>query len=96
MNWIVALGAALAAADLPQRVALFRSYPRTERAVIGAGVVAATVLLAAVATPVVDAFDISSPNLQIGAGTANVTDRVGLTDEAGNGWDLAGSADKSI
>lgn len=68
MNWIVATLAVLAALDVPQRDHLLRETTPSERIVVVAGTIAAAVVLAALATPLLDALDISAPNMQIGAG----------------------------
>lgn len=68
MNGIVAVLAVVTAVDVAQRVRQLRDRPPGERAVLAAGFLAAALVLAAVATPLLDALDISAPNLQIGAG----------------------------
>lgn len=68
MNWIVALAALVAAADLPQRVSQLRRYTSAQRAAVATGLVAIGVAVAAVATPLLDALDVSSPTMQVGAG----------------------------
>ena len=68
MNGIVAALAVLAAFDLPQRVHQLRDVTPPQRLVVAAATVAATMLASVVATPLLDALDISAPNLQIGAG----------------------------
>ncbi len=68
MNWIVAALAVVTALDLPQRSHQARAVAPRERTVVATGMVAAVLALAAVATPVLDALDISGPNLEIGAG----------------------------
>ena len=73
MNWIVAALAVVTAVDLPQRCRQLRAASQQERLVVAAGLVGAVVLLAAVATPVLNALDISGPNLEIGAGVVIAT-----------------------
>jgi hypothetical protein len=68
MNWIVAVAAVVAALDVPQRASLLRAAPAAERAVAGGGLVAVAVVLAFVATPLLDLLDISSPTMEVGAG----------------------------
>lgn len=68
MNWIVALAALVAAADLPQRLHQLRGYTGAQRAAIAAGLAAVGVVLAAVASPLLDALDVSSPTMQVAAG----------------------------
>ncbi len=68
MNWIVAALAVVTALDLPQRSHQVRAVTPRERTVVAAGMVAAVLALAAVATPLLDALDISGPNLAIAAG----------------------------
>lgn len=68
MNWIVALAAIVAAADLPQRLRLLRSSSASERLVMAGALVAAAVACAAVAGPLLDALDVSAPTLEVGAG----------------------------
>jgi hypothetical protein len=68
MNWIVAVAAVITALDVPQRARLLRSARPRQRAIVGAGLVAIAVGLAFVATPVLDALDISSPTMEVGAG----------------------------
>ena len=68
MNWIVAALAVVTAVDLPQRCHQLRAVSPRERVVVAGGLVATVVGLAAVATPLLDALDISGPNLEIGAG----------------------------
>jgi hypothetical protein len=67
VNAVVAVAAIVAAANLPQRIHQLRTYSTAARGVVGGGLVVVAVLLAAVATPLLDALDISAPNLQIGA-----------------------------
>jgi hypothetical protein len=67
VNAVVAVAAIVAAANLPQRVHQLRGYPMAARGTVGGGLVVAAVVLAAAATPLLDALDISAPNLQIGA-----------------------------
>jgi small neutral amino acid transporter SnatA (MarC family) len=68
MNWMVAVAAVVAALDVPQRAGLLRAAPAAERAVAGSGLVAVAVVLAFVATPLLDVLDISSPTMEVGAG----------------------------
>ena len=68
VNWIVAAAAVLTALDLPQRTRMLRNASATERTVAGAGIVAAAIVLAFIATPLLDALDISSPTMEVGAG----------------------------
>ena len=68
MNWIVAGVAALAAFDVAQRCRQLRDATAEQRLVVGVGAFAVAIALAAVATPLLDALDISAPNMQIGAG----------------------------
>lgn len=68
MNWIVAIAALVAAADLPQRVRQLRDYSPAQRAAVGAGLVAVGVALAAVASPLLDALDVSPPTMEVAAG----------------------------
>jgi hypothetical protein len=67
VNAVIAVAAIVAAANLPQRVHQLRTYRIAARGIVGGGLVAVAVVLAAVATPLLDALDISAPNLQIGA-----------------------------
>lgn len=68
MNWIVAALAVVTAADLPQRCRQLRDVSQRERMVVAAGFVASVAGLAALAAPLLDALDISGPNMEIGAG----------------------------
>ena len=68
MNWIVAALAIVAAFDVAQRCRQLREASAQHRLVVGAGAVIVTIGLAALSTPVLDALDISGPNMQIGAG----------------------------
>ena len=68
MNWIVAALAVVTSFDLAQRCRQLRAAAVSERLVTAAGALAAVVGLAAIATPLLDALDISAPNMQIGAG----------------------------
>ncbi len=68
MNWIVAALAVFTAVDVPHRIRQLRAVPPRERVVVAAGLVAAALALAAVATPLLNGLDISGPNLEIGAG----------------------------
>jgi small neutral amino acid transporter SnatA (MarC family) len=68
VNWIVAVAAVITALDVPQRARLLRTTPATQRAVVSAGLVGIAVILAFVATPLLDALDISSPTMEVGAG----------------------------
>lgn len=68
MNWIVAVAAVVAALEIPQRAAQLRSSPANQRRIVAAAAVAAAAGLAAVATPVLDSLDISSPTMEVGAG----------------------------
>jgi uncharacterized protein involved in response to NO len=68
VNWIVTVAAVITAIDVPQRAHLLRAATAGERAVAGGGLVAAAVVLAFVATPVLDILDISPPTMEVGAG----------------------------
>ena len=68
MNWVVAVAAVITALDVPQRARLFRDAPAAQRVVTGIGLIAVAVGLAFVATPLLDALDISSPTMEVGAG----------------------------
>jgi small neutral amino acid transporter SnatA (MarC family) len=68
MNWIVAVAAVVAAVDVPQRARLLRAAPPAQRAVAGGGLVGVAVVLAFVATSLLDGLDISSPTMEVGAG----------------------------
>jgi hypothetical protein len=68
VNWIVAVAAVATALDVPQRARLLRAAPAAQRVVTGVGLVAIAIGLAFVATPVLDALDISSPTMEVGAG----------------------------
>ena len=68
MNWIVAALAVVASFDVAQRCRQLRNATDRDRLVAAAGAFVAVVALAALATPVLDALDISGPNMQIGAG----------------------------
>jgi hypothetical protein len=68
MNWVVAFAAVITSLDVPQRARLLRGASATQRAVVGVGLVAVAVGLAFVATPLLDALDISSPTMEVGAG----------------------------
>jgi hypothetical protein len=68
VNWIVAVAAVITALDVPQRARLLRDAPTTQRSVAGVGLVAIAAGLAFVATPLLDALDISSPTMEVGAG----------------------------
>jgi hypothetical protein len=68
MNWVVAVAAVISAVDLPQRAAMLRAATARQRAVAAAGLVAVAAALAFVATPLLDALDISSPTMEVGAG----------------------------
>jgi small neutral amino acid transporter SnatA (MarC family) len=68
MNWIVAVAAVLTAIDVPQRAHLLRQASAAQRLVAGGGLVAVAVVLAFVATPLLEALDISSPTMEVGAG----------------------------
>jgi hypothetical protein len=68
VNGIVAVVAMITALDVPQRAHFLRAAPPAQRAVVGAGLVAVAIGLAFVATPLLDALDISSPTMEVGAG----------------------------
>ena len=68
MNWIVAAIGIVAAFDLAQRGRQLRDATAQQRLVVAGGSFVVTVGLAALATPLLDALDISGPNMQIGAG----------------------------
>ena len=68
MNWIVAALAVVTSFDVAQRCRQLRNAADRDRLVAAAGAFVAVVALAAVATPLLDALDISGPNMQIGAG----------------------------
>jgi hypothetical protein len=68
VNWVVAVAAIITALDVPQRVRLLRDASATQRLVVGIGLVAVAAGLAFVATPLLDALDISSPTMEVGAG----------------------------
>ena len=68
VNWAVAVAAIITALDVPQRARLLRDASATHRLVVGVGLVAVAVGLAFVATPLLDALDISSPTMEVGAG----------------------------
>jgi hypothetical protein len=58
----------LAAVDVPQRAQLLREAPLRHRVVAAGGLVAVAIGLAFAATPLLDALDISSPSMEVGAG----------------------------
>ena len=58
----------MSAFDVPQRCRQLRKAATRERWVVGLGALTASLLLAALATPLLDALDISGPNMEIGAG----------------------------
>ena len=68
MNWIVAALAVVTALDLPQRIHHVRAASAREGVIVASGLVLVVLGLASVATPLLDALDISGPNLEIGAG----------------------------
>jgi hypothetical protein len=68
MNWVVAMLAVITALDVPQRARLLRGASATQRLVVGVGLVVVAVGFAFVATPLLDALDISSPTMEVGAG----------------------------
>jgi hypothetical protein len=68
VNWVVACLAVITSLDVPQRARLLRDAPKTQRLVVGFGLVAVAIGLALVATPLLDALDISSPTMEVGAG----------------------------
>lgn len=68
MNVLVAIAAVVAAADLPQRLHLLRGHGQAKRTAVAATTVIVTLAIAAVADPLLDALDISGPNMQIAAG----------------------------
>ena len=65
---MVAVAAVVTALDVPQRARLLRDAPAAQRAVTGLGLIAVAVGLAFAATPLLDALDISSPTMEVGAG----------------------------
>ncbi|CAN5583117.1 hypothetical protein BH24ACT5_BH24ACT5_22560 [soil metagenome] len=65
--WLAAL-ALVTALDLPQRVRWLGSWSGARRITVAAGLVIAVVGLAGVATPLLDAVDVSAPTLSVGAG----------------------------
>jgi hypothetical protein len=65
---MVAAAAVITSLDVPQRARLLRDASATQQAVVGVGLVAVAVGLAFVATPLLDALDISSPTMEVGAG----------------------------
>jgi hypothetical protein len=73
VNWVVAVAAVITSLDVPQRARLLRRAPDTQRAVAGVGLVAVAIGLAFVATPLLDALDISSPTMEVGAGLVLAT-----------------------
>ena len=68
MNWIVAALAIVAAFDVAQRGHQLRGARAQQRLVVATGAFVVAVGLAALSTPLLDALDISGPNMQIGAG----------------------------
>lgn len=68
MNVIVGLVAIVAIADVAQRQSQLRAWTTQQRATAGAALVAAAIVIAAVAEPLLDALDISHPTIQIAAG----------------------------
>ena len=68
MNWIVAALAIVAAFDVGQRCRQLRDATAEQRLVIAGGALIVAVGLAALSTPMLEALDISAPNMQIGAG----------------------------
>lgn len=68
MNWIVAVAAIVAAADLPQRVCQLRGYSVVQRLTVAVGLVGVGLALAAVASPLLDALDVSAPTMEVAAG----------------------------
>ena len=68
MNWIVAVLAVVTAFDLPQRSRQLRAARPDERRVVTLGMIVAAFAVAGSATALLDALDISAPNMQIGAG----------------------------
>ncbi|WP_116995568.1 hypothetical protein [Desertimonas flava] len=68
MNWIVAVAALVAAVDLPQRVRQLREYTSSQRYTVAAGLVAVGVVVAAIASLLLDALDVSSPTMEVAAG----------------------------
>lgn len=68
MNWVVAVAAVIAALGVPQRAHQLRSTPAKQRRLVAVMLVVAAAGLAAVATPLLDALDISSPTMEVGAG----------------------------
>jgi hypothetical protein len=68
VNWIVAAIAVVTAIDVPQRARILRDATRFQRFVAAGGLVACSVVLAFIATPLLDALDISSPTMEVGAG----------------------------
>jgi len=68
VNWIVAALAVITALDVPQRAHLLRDATAEQRALAGAGLVVVAIALALLATPLLDALDISAPTMEVGAG----------------------------
>ncbi len=68
MNWIVAALAVGASFDIAHCCHQLRAATTRERIVAAAGAFLLAVAFAAVATPLLDALDISGPNMEIGAG----------------------------
>jgi hypothetical protein len=68
VNWIVAALAIVASFDLAQRCRQLRGATAEQRLVVATGAFLVAVGLAALSTPLLDALDISGPNMQIGAG----------------------------
>ena len=68
MSWIVGALAITSSFDLAQRCRQLREARPGERVIVAAGAFAIAVVLAAIATPLLDALDISGPNMEIGSG----------------------------
>lgn len=68
MNGLLATVAMLTALDLPQRLRWMSTWPTRPRVVVAGALVAAMAALAALATPLLDAVDVSAPTLSVGAG----------------------------
>jgi hypothetical protein len=68
MNWVIAALAVITALDVPQRAHLLRDATAEQRVLAGGGLVVVAIGLALVATPLLDALDISAPTMEVGAG----------------------------
>jgi hypothetical protein len=79
VNWIVAALAIGSAFDLAQRSRQLGDASQRDRLMVAAGAFAAGLLIAAVSDALLDALDISGPNIEIGAGIVlSVSSLVGL------------------